>query len=248
MSKDPAKLEKALAKQARRDARKEKDKARKNMVQTIASGEPNISQAGAWALHQCWVSEDWQNPRAMNQLVVTRQSAGGQIAAGVFVIDLGCLGVKDAFARGFADIYEFEAELFDSIQSMQTMQPCTLDFAAKMVQTTIAYARGLGFEPHKDARKPLRLLGTDAHPENCPDTIPTGGEDGKPFYANGPYDNMQKILSTLNRNVGEGNYTFMLMGEDFDELEALFEDDLDDDALEDDALEDGKTIDVVAKS
>jgi hypothetical protein len=239
MSKDPAKLEKALAKQARRDARKEKEQAKKDrIVGVVQSEQINVSGAGSWSLLGCWISEEWKNTMSLCQLVIARQNAAGIVGVGLFLIDLGCLGIKDAHSRGFTSEFEFKNELLDMIASTQPIQPCSLDFAAKIVQTAIAYAKGLGFEPHKDARKALRLLG-EAHPENCSDDIPTGGEDGKPFFMSGPYDNVNKIMSTLNRSVGAGNYNIIIGGgmDLLDDLEYL--DDNDED-------EDEKIIDVQA--
>ena len=247
MSKDPAKLEKALAKQARRDARKAKDKARKDQILSIQDPDHiNVSSAATWALHGCWINQDWAEPRSLNQLIMARKNASGTVAAALFLIDLGCLGLKNANTRGFESEDGFNNELLGIVAETQEMQPCSLDFAAKMIQTAIAYAKGLGFEAHKDARKAMRLLG-ETHPENCLEQIPTGGEDGRPFFINGPYDNVSRIMNTLNRTVGEGNYKFMIGGDeelfgglDFDELEFIDDDDDDDD--------DDKTIDVVAKN
>ena len=244
MSKDPAKLEKALAKQARRDARKEKENAKKDRIVGVARPEQiNISGAGSWSLLGCWINENWQNHTSLNQLVIARQNAAGIVGVGLFLIDLGCLGIKDAHSRGFSSEFEFKNELLEAIASTQPIQPCSLDFAAKMVQTAISYARGLGFEPHKDARKAMRLIG-EANPENCLDDIPTGGEDGKPFFISGLYDNINKIISTLNRSVGAGNYN-IIMGGGMGFLDDLEYTDEDED-FEDDEDKDDKIIDVQA--
>ncbi len=258
MSKDPAKLEKALAKQARRDARKEKEKAKKDrIIGVVQSDQINISGAGSWSLLGCWINEDWQNHTNLKQLVIARQNAAGIVGVGLFLIDLGCLGIKDAHSRGFSSEFEFKNELLEAIASTEPIQPCSLDFASKMIQTAISYARGLGFEPHKDARKAMRLIG-EAHPENYLDDIPTGGEDGKPFFISGPYDNVNKIMNTLNRTVGAGNYN-IIMGGGMDFSDDLFitndpdfrangfvEVDLDDEDFEDNEDEDDKIIDVQA--
>jgi hypothetical protein len=55
-----------------------------------------------------------------------------------------------------------------------------------------------------------------------PDNLPklTFGRNGKPCYFSDPYDNPQKIIQTLKKSVGEGNYEFVSM-EDYG-----FEDDL----------------------
>ena len=261
MSKDPANLEKALAKKARKAERKAQERARKERIETFHTGEVNISQAASWKLDKCWINTDWQDHKSLNQLVVTRRNGAGHIAAALFMIDLGCLGIKNADTRGFADEFQFQNELLEHVEETQDLQFCSIDFAAKMVYNAMAYARGLGFEPHKDARKAIRFL-ADAQPENCPDLIPLGGEDGKPLYINGPYDDETKILRTLNRTVGEGNYNFTMMTDDLsdfgdleipDDLRVLLEEALeksgfDDEDFEDDELEDDKIIDVKAHS
>jgi hypothetical protein len=96
-----------------------------------------------------------------------------------------------------------------------------------VVKTAIAYARKLGFEPHKDAKKTMRMLG-DAQPDNCEVEIQTG-VDGKPHYVNGPFENPLRVINTLNRTVGEGNYNFLIMSPEFEEYEDdNFDDDFDD--------------------
>ena len=94
----------------------------------------------------------------------------------------------------------------------QEIISCDLDLAAKVVYTAIDYAKGIGFNPHKDSRSALKFF-HDAHPENCDEEIPTG-KDGMPFFVNGPYDNVEKVFRTLNRTVGEGNYHFLAIMDD----------------------------------
>ena len=36
------------------------------------------------------------------------------------------------------------------------------------------------------------------------------GYRSKPFYINGPYDNPLKILKTLRKTVGEGNFEYVI--------------------------------------
>jgi hypothetical protein len=225
---DPKKLEKALAKQARRDARKSKEQSKKDMIQNVYSGEFSLANAQKWDLLECWVSESWNDPKHLCQLLVVRRASGGQIGVGLFLIDLGCLGIKDANATGFASYGEFQDGLLEELQDTQGFVQCELDFAAKLVKTAIAYARKLGFEPHKDTKKAMRMLG-DAQADNCEVEIPTG-VDGKPHYVNGPYENPMRVVNTLNRTVGEGNYTFILMSSDF----AEFGNDLEDDDFDED--------------
>ena len=58
----------------------------------------------------------------------------------------------------------------------------------------------------------LKILG-DAQPENRTETIPLG-KDGKPLFVNGPYDNVDRIIRILDRNVGQGNYEVLIFLQD----------------------------------
>ncbi|MGN9907915.1 hypothetical protein ACTMTJ_10240 [Phytohabitans sp. LJ34] len=62
-------------------------------------------------------------------------------------------------------------------------------------------ARGLGFEPHPDFRQAAAHLGTWQPPGRI-----TFGYHGEPNFQQGPYDNPTRILRTLDRAVGPGNY------------------------------------------
>ena len=58
-----------------------------------------IRQSGHWPLHQVLLTEDWDKEGNIIQVMIARKSEQGQIVVGVFLVDLGCLGVKNAYAR-----------------------------------------------------------------------------------------------------------------------------------------------------
>jgi len=62
------------------------------------------------------------------------------------------------------------------------------------------YARSLGFEPHPDFAKGAALLGD--WEEGSSDV--TFGQDGKPFYINGPRDDTYGTMAKLRQAVGDG--------------------------------------------
>jgi hypothetical protein len=67
----------------------------------------------------------------------------------------------------------------------------------------VVYARGLGFEPHRD------LLPTAGHLGELAGPSAIGfGCGGKPEYVHGPYDDADRILQTLDANVGRDNFHF----------------------------------------
>jgi len=173
------------------------DKAKTN------PGQRSLAKSD-WPLFECLINQDWQDPTSLCQILVARKSVQGEIAFSFFLVDLACLGVKNAgYGRG---AWQYE-QIKEAMGSTQDMVPCSLDLAAKVLSEAILYAKRWGFEPHKDYAKAKALL-KGANPIDTP--IPTGGPTGKPFYVAGPYDNIKLIIATLNRTAGEGNYDFLL--------------------------------------
>ena len=168
-----------------------------------------LKEMGQWPLLECLISQEWQQEGELRQIAVARQSpATGEVALGSFLVDQACLGVKNALANVFSSPAEYRREYRQHLMASQPIMECDLDLAAKVIQEGIGYARSLGFAPHSDAAVAMKILG-DAHPENCDVTVPLG-KDGKPLFINGPYDDVARIIRILDRNVGQGNYDFLI--------------------------------------
>jgi hypothetical protein len=143
------------------------------------------------------------------QILVARRSPSGQIAAGAFLVDLGCLGVKSAFASLFDSKRAYEQKLRRGITERQAMMEANLNLVAKIIREGIAYARRLGFNPDPDYREAMVLLG-DANPDACDVPIPLGSKDGKPLFIAGPYDDMEQIMAKLEKAVGPGGFYYLV--------------------------------------
>ncbi len=176
-----------------------------------------LEELGQWPLLECLISQSWRDTTQLCQVAVARQSpATGEVVVGGFIVDLACLGVKNALTNLYRSAAEYRREYRRHLMASQSLMEGDLDLTAKVIEEGTAYARSLGFNPHKDAAMALKILG-DAQPENCAQTIPLG-KDGKPFFVSGPYDDVDAIMRTLNRNVGEGNYeVLIILGDPMDE-------------------------------
>lgn len=160
-------------------------------------------------------SQSWRDTTQLTQIVVARRAPDGRVAAGVFLVDLACLGVKDGFARLFNSRWEYERELRSRITESQPMEQADLNLAAKIIREAINYAANLGFSPHPDSADAMLVLGK-ADPDACDVPIPLGGPNGKPLYIAGPYDDVQAIMNRLLRKLGPDGFDYMvpLMDED----------------------------------
>lgn len=166
-----------------------------------------LKSSANWPLLECLVARDWQKPGEIVQILVVRCSPSGRVAAGAFLVDLGCLGVKSAFAKLFDSPLEYRAQLRSRATERQTLVPADLNLAAKIVREGVAYASSLGFKPDPDYRDALVVLG-DADPDACDVPIPLGDEDGNPLFIAGPYDDVPRIMAQLEKVVGAGNFHF----------------------------------------
>jgi hypothetical protein len=172
--------------------------------------------AAKWPLHECLISRNWSDEGELIQIVVARRSPDGQIATAVFLVDLGCLGVKSAFVRLEPSREQYERNVLQGMRETQSLVSCDLDLAAKVIREGIAYARRFGLKPDRDYYEAASMLeGVD--PDACDVHVPLG-RDGKPFFVAGPYDSAQRIVAQLTRTAGPGNFDYFVplgMPDDF---------------------------------
>jgi hypothetical protein len=246
MALDQRKRQKKLAKQR---AKRKSKLAEKKQARQSASSWKNFAGleyelATRAPIFECYAAEEIFGESGIGQVIVSRLS-GDLVAAGIFLVDALCLGVKDAFAF-FRPVGDFRYLVSDMGTNM-TLKKVEPEFAKKLIIEAIAYARSIGFEPHKDFPLPGKIL-QDIDETKC-DTKFTFGRDGKPFFIAGPNDTearCDQVIETLSRKLGPGNYDYMmpispesLIYFDY-EGDDDWEDD-DDDDLEDDDDEDEVT-------
>jgi hypothetical protein len=202
----PSARRRQKARQRKEAKRKEK---RSLLSRLFQSPRALLRASGNWPLRECLLTKEWREEGAIVQILVARRSPSGQIAAGTFLVDLGCLGVKSAFASLFDTRREYEQKLRAGMTAQQEMIKADLNLVAKIIREAIAYAQNLGFKPDPDYRDAMLVLG-NADPDACHVPIPLGGRDGKPFFIAGPYDNVDRIMAKLTRKLGPDGFTFLV--------------------------------------
>lgn len=175
----------------------------------------------------CWVSRGWSEglsvpknhgwPDRKRRGTETSGLAGvlvarehprisGNVSWCGYLVDTYCLGVKDALgprALGRNHLARSVDNFFDVFGGAPVAAPG--DLARHLVWGAVEYARGLGFEPHHDFRPAA------GHLEKLDGPSAIGfGCDGKPFYIQGPHDDADRIMRTLDRNAGLDNAHFLV--------------------------------------
>jgi hypothetical protein len=174
-----------------------------------------MSLAASWPVYDVQLSQGWDQQAALITILIARRSLkSGKIAAGLFLVDLACLGVKSAQVKLYKDIGEYVAGLRTHARHVQPMGPASFDLAVKIILTGLEYAAGLGFRPDPVFAQAQPLL-EGAHPEAVDTPVPTGGPEGKPLFVGGPYDDARKIVDHLTQTLGAGNFHYLVrVGED----------------------------------
>jgi hypothetical protein len=145
------------------------------------------------------------------QVAVARFKLSGDAEVGVFLVDLYCLGIKDAY---FLQVSESEydtkilARMAETGGGKESLSPAC---ARKLVEGAVHYAQGLGLAPHLDYKKACRVFG-GIRSEEC-DRAFTYGHDGKPLFVQSPNDSpefVHRVMMTLTRRLGTEGFHYIL--------------------------------------
>lgn len=202
MSIDEKRRQKKLAKKAA--ARKAKAKQIRVAGQVISGGYSS-ARAAVFPIGDCFIP-DFEN--GIGTVVLTRNLPNGNIALSGFLVDIYCLGVKNAMYQVLSptDFVAYMNNVQQHAQIEQIHPSCVL----KLVAGAVLYAHKLGFAPHPEYFVAAKLFG-DIDASVCTRQY-TYGKDGKPYYISGPNETFaqsRKIMETLSRTQGTDNFRYL---------------------------------------
>ena len=181
----------------------------------------------------CYSSYDDESKKnafsGLYTVIVSRIMPSGKLIIGMYLIDLFCLGVKNTVFRFAMTNQEF-SEFIEMVENQERreLNEISSSMACNLVFGALDYAEQLGFRPEKDFIITKYILDENLVNEDIENLV--FGQNGKPAFIQGPYDSVKTILTTLNKNVGEGNYEFVMMldeKQEFELLDTSFDDDFD---------------------
>jgi hypothetical protein len=200
-----AREQKRLAKQKAKRAEKRRQVARTN------SANPAIrfQSAASWPIIATLEPASlWT--QGIGNMTIARRAPNGRIVVAAFLVDVYCLGVKDALWKecGEAEYKTMLARLTSSGGPNRDISP---ERFSKLVHCAVDYAQSLGLPPHPDFHVARHLMdGID--PSLCDDEFEFG-KDGKPFYFAGPNDSQAKARMVAERvNAAGGHYVVPIGG------------------------------------
>lgn len=203
MARSEAKRQKRLAKQ-----KAKRNQKRREIKQTKQMGlAEQLTRFETAPVIDSLVNSSCKEQGIAN-LLITRQSASGEVAVGSFLVDPYCMGVKDCYGKVMAPgEYKNHLEKFRQ-RDVRPIDPPSLK---RLVEDALAYAHSLGLSPHPDFRKVRPILnGIDS---DDAEEIFEMGKDGKPFFFAGPGQSPQdcrRILTILENHCGPDGYDYMM--------------------------------------
>jgi hypothetical protein len=209
MAIDPRKKQKQLEKKAAR--RKAVHAARKTThVGGMWSSAKQLAVIESSPIHECLMPAGLFEI-GIGNVIVSRKLPSGDIGASFFLVDVFCLGVKNAFFQVMTETeYLRQVGRLGGEEELGSVDPSC---ARKLVENAKGYAKQIGFDPHPDYRSARKIFG-DIDAAICPTDF-TFGKDGMPFFVSGPNDTpakCRKIIGTLSRRFGPDGFHFLMVG------------------------------------
>ena len=191
------------------EAKRSKRKEEKRQVARIESSGigGKVLAAKNWPVCDSMVT-DGIFDGGMGYAAIARKGPHSQVVGIIFLIDMYCLGVKDAIidVSSAPEWKDHLVRLQGSGQRFQTLSP---EAVRKLVEGAAAFAKSFGISACREWPQVQPIFeGIDA--SQCLTEFKYG-KDGKPFFMPGPNDSssrIHQILSLLNANAGQDNFAF----------------------------------------
>ena len=154
-----------------------------------------VKNAAQYPVYECHINECWHD-EGLATIFIVRQLPNLKYILGTYLVDTLCLGLKNTFCN--ANL------LYSSIKTVLGKTPMEMisieyEDARSIILGAIQYATGLGFEPNKDWDDSKHIV----EPERPFNNKFEFGRGGKPLYIQGPNDNPNEIMSTLNAAINK---------------------------------------------
>ena len=161
--------------------------------------------------HECFINSQYKE-KGLAQVFISKKQPSGKYSYAIFLLDIYCLGLKNVMFNFNFDDSEYE-EMKEKLFDSENFVPYEIVAAHNLIYGTIDEAETIGFMPHKDFTTAEYILNADLIDDGI-DNVEFG-KDGKPLFISSPYDDVARVLKTLERTVGEGNYDFIAGEDDF---------------------------------
>src|SRR5437867_6457821 len=140
-----------------------------------------VRRAAGAPIQHCLLSKTLFDD-GLGTLLLARGLTPYDVALGTFLLDSYCLGIKDVMFRVVdEDEFEMYVETMGAMSPFISVEP---SYARKLLRELAAWARSIGFPPHRDFAVVEQLFGDVS--SDASDAVFHFGHEGKPVYIPGP--------------------------------------------------------------
>lgn len=185
-------------------------------------------------VYECVINSDWEETQ-LARLVIARKHSNGNITAGIYLVDLLCLGVKDTHYLFNISEVEYRDFLHGNTELIEDGVRIDYNLAHNIVFAGLEFAEEFGFKPYKDFNSTTQYI-LDEDTDDIPLIEIVCGIDGIPALLPDLWDDrkaLSRVISQLENKVGFGN--FLLLRRDGRVMHSM--DDEEDDDFDDGFLD-----------
>ena len=194
-------------KRARKAQRRKQVVAEKQRTEVIDAGLPaRVLRAAEAPIQHCLLSANLFE-LGIGTMILARGVTRHHLAVGIFLLDVFCLGIKDAMFKSLeSDELELYLEATNLGSPPLSLQPSD---ARKLLRDLAAWSQSIGFPPHRDFAAIERIFG-DIDADESEANFPFG-RDGKPVYIPGPFESatvVRRRIEQLQKHLGSDGFEF----------------------------------------
>jgi hypothetical protein len=195
------------AKRARKAQRRKHVVAEKQRLEAVETSLPaRVLRAAEAPIQHCLLSASLFE-LGIGTIILTRGVTPHHLAVGVFLLDVFCLGIKDAMFKSLeSNELALYVETTNAGLPPVALQPSD---ARKLLRDLAAWSQSIGFPPHRDFATVERIFGAVSADESEADF--RFGRNGKPVYIPGPFDSatvVRRRVEQLQKHLGDDGFEF----------------------------------------
>ena len=158
-------------------------------------------------VYKCYINKNWASAK-LADVYILRKHSNGNITAGVYLVDLSCLGIKDTIF-----FFNMSESIINERLNLQSLSIEEIDYhlAHNIVFAGHDYALDYDINPHIDFATTRFILEEDSDDIPLID-IPVGGLDGNPhlLLQPGQFIKYKHVYDKLVKNLGKDNFTYSI--------------------------------------
>ena len=174
------------------------------------------TKARTLPIYKCLINKDWKEAHEAN-VIVMRRHVNGNVTAGIYLVDLLCLGIKDTFY--FFNEPEEESYNRFPVDVEEVFETIDYSLAHNIIYAGYDFALEFDIAPSKEFAVTKYLLQEDNDEMPLID-IAVGDSNGLPHLVVHQPGEYSSALAKLQKIAGDGNFRYTITGlteNDFDD-------------------------------